>query len=739
MSKLLKILIIIGFIILLALIATTAVWIYYTKDVVLQENKLINYSQAVCILDDNGQQITNASLNAHKNSVQICNLPKHVTQAFIASEDKSFYQHHGINYKRMLKATYKNIISRSYKEGASTISQQLIKNTHLNSEKTVKRKLQELKLTKQLEKHYTKNKILEMYLNTIYFGHNCYGLQNAANFYFHTNAENLTVEQAATLVGILTSPNKLSPFVNESRCKQKRNQVLTAMKNCNFLTDFDYKNAINSPISATKKETETNNNDYIYGVFEELQRLNLDYYRIAGGKIYTYLDQKTQNCIENMHFNSDYSILLRKTDSPAVCAYRSNIKNCKRQPGSTIKPICVYAPALEEKLIIPASKIIDEPINYGGYQPQNHDKKTRGSVTITQSVAQSLNIPAVKILNTLTISKAEKYANMQNISLLNEDKNLSFALGGMTHGVTLNQLCDSYAVFCNDGNFNEAKFIQKIIDKNGKILYESKNTQRKVFSPSTCSLMNEMLLQTAQNGTARKLKDLPYQVAAKTGTCGNEKGNTDAYTIAYTANHVLGVWLGSANNKPIDVSAGKDCCKTIKNILQSLYQNKTPLNLDTKTGTVNIEIDKTEYEKTGNIVYADDLSPKKEKLKIKCPESNLPNKQSNKFSNPIIETPNVFVKNNKVFIQLCQIEYYDYIIKRKNKGNIETIYQGNWKNLIIDEPTNGNYVYSITPIYNYQNKQYLGKTIELPKIYIGNFTQSPQTVPDILQKDWLND
>ena len=171
-----------------ALFATYAI---ITKDAVLDAGKLVGAGQNVSILDEDGNEIASTGLGAQKKSVAVRNLNKDTVNAFIASEDRDFYKHNGLNYKRMLKALYKNLTSRSFKEGASTISQQLIKNTHLSNDKTIKRKLNEIKLTRRLEKKYEKDEILEMYLNTIYFGHNCYGLQSAAEFYFGKKAENL--------------------------------------------------------------------------------------------------------------------------------------------------------------------------------------------------------------------------------------------------------------------------------------------------------------------------------------------------------------------------------------------------------------------------------------------------------------------------------------------------------------------------------------------------------------------
>ena len=235
MKKFLKVslIIVLGFLIIFAALFCT--YLVITKDAVLDKNKLSNPHQTVIIYDDEGNEITNASVSNKNKSVKLSELSDDCINAFIASEDRKFYSHNGLNYGRMVKALFKNIAAGSFKEGASTISQQLIKNTHLSNDKTIKRKLNEIRLTKQLEKEYTKDEILETYLNTIYFGHNCYGLQSAAEFYFGKKAENLTLTESATLVGLLASPNNYSPFKNPEKSIKKRNTVLNAMLECGFI------------------------------------------------------------------------------------------------------------------------------------------------------------------------------------------------------------------------------------------------------------------------------------------------------------------------------------------------------------------------------------------------------------------------------------------------------------------------------------------------------------------------
>lgn len=737
MKKLLKIISVLIFIALTLFLAVYITYIAITHEARLNTDKLINYGEQITICDDDGNEISNTSLEGKRKSVLLEELPPYTVQAFIASEDANFYKHNGLNYKRMIKALYTNLKSGAFKEGASTISQQLIKNTHLSNDKTLKRKLNEIKLTRQLEKKYSKNQILEMYLNTIYFGHNCYGLQSAANFYFDTNAENLTLEQSATLVGLLSSPNNYSPFKNPVKSIARRNLVLKSMLKNGYIDQTTLAAESVKPLSAKETRKQGSYGDYITEVFAELENTDIDFYKLSDGcKIKTYLNPGLQKLIETSDYPCDNAIIVTSTKSGGVSAYKSTIGNAKRQPGSAIKPLLVYGPAIEEKLVNPFTKINDEKTAFNDYSPENYDKKYHGYVSVTECLKQSYNIPAVKILNTLTLDKAEKYASAMGISIEDEEKNLSLALGGMSHGVCLKKLCDGYSAFPNGGTMNITNFIKEICDKNGKVIYKPEQRQNRVFSAGTCSLMNEMLMETAQTGTAKKLKNFSFQTAAKTGTCGNEEGNTDAYTVCYTSEHCIGVWLGDKNNERLNVTGGKDCCEVAKNILLNLYQNHSPEDLDCTSGTETIFIDREEYQNNNKIIIADDISPILNKLQVKVLSGNIPQDKSTKFTMPKIATPGIRVENSEIKIELCQEKYYSYLIKRLENDTEYVVYDGKWQNFIVDSPQKGSYVYTVTPYYLCQEKKYTGQTIFLPMVNVGGEPSNPQIK---IPEEWYNE
>lgn len=739
MTKFLKI----SLIILLSLLITALIPLFIfaviTKDAHLDVNKLISPSHNIIIIDENGNEVISASTSNKNKSVDIDELPENCKNAFIASEDRTFYSHNGLNYKRMIKAFFKNIAARSFKEGASTISQQLIKNTHLSNDKTIKRKLNEIKLTKKLEKRFEKDEILEMYLNTIYFGHNCYGLQSAAEFYFDKNAEALTLEESATLVGLLTSPNNYSPFKNPEKSLKRRNTVLKCMLECNFIDSQTYEKTIAKPLNAVMPKSCGKNADYIHAIFDEIEALDINAYDLTEGcTVKTYLDTDLQNFIENLSFNCDNSVIIT-TKSGGISAYKSTIGGAKRQPGSTVKPIFVYAPAIEEKILSPDTKINDEKIDYNGYCPENFDKKYHGAVSVTESIKNSYNIPAVKTLNTLTVEKAEKYMQKAGFSFENDEKNLSLALGGMKYGLNLKSIADLYSVFSKGGVYSSSAFIKEITTKDGKIIYKHFPSTSRVYSEGTSSLMNEMLIETSLSGTAKKLRNFNFDVASKTGTCGTVEGNTDAYSISYTSEHCIGVWLGDKNNNRLNITGGGSCTGYAKEILSKIYISRTPTALDTTSGTEQIIIDAEEYEKNNRIIIADPFSPKLNNKTIKVLKNNSPKEISSRFSCPKIEKPVLSVKDNTVNIQLCQTKYYAYLIKRRFQGKNEEIYDGVWKNEITDKPKAGTYIYSVTPYFINGDKKIYGEEIILPQVYISDGAAPPQIkIPDIANKDWYN-
>ena len=668
------------------------------SSVKFDKEKLIAVNQEIVVYNDDNVELKNTISN--KSIVKIEDVPNHVVNAFISIEDKDFFKHNGLNYKRIAKAMFNNLKSFSFKEGASTISQQLIKNTHLTNEKTIKRKVKEMLLTKKLEKEFSKKDILETYLNVIYFGENSYGIERAALTYFGKETKNLTLWEGATLAGIIKSPYTYSPVYNLENCLKRRNLVLSEMLRDKKISQAQYDEAVNMPLEIVDRKQEQGvNNLYVKACINEAEQiLNLSEKDImlSGIKIYSYLDDEVQkqlydiaNNENNYHTNSygntnDSLLIIIDNETYAVLGYAGksdyDLTNFVRQPGSTIKPILVYAPALEKGLVSPDTLILDEEINYGGYSPKNVGGKYYGYVSVKESICDSLNVPAVKILDYVGIENAKQFAKKAGIKFDENDNGLALALGGFTNGVTLKELTNSFLPFVNDGNFSKANFVRKIVDVNGKTLYEHKPKEEKIMGEDTAYLMTNMLKEACKTGTSMKLKNLDFDVAGKTGTVAitGTNNNTDAYSVAYTTKHTMGVWIGNYSNATKYVLEGKNnggtyATNMIKMCFEELYANNKPENFKQPNSVKEVEIDLKEYENNHVIKLASSNCPDRYKIKTLVSKRFEPKETSELFENLSVENFDVKIENGKVLICFDAEDYLKYEIMRVENGKTKSL------------------------------------------------------------------
>ena len=741
---------------LLALLATFFLIGYYcsvTKGVSLTPEKLTINENTAQIFDCHNASIANTSTLAGQEITRIEDIPEHLKLAFIDTEDRRFFTHNGFDVKRIAKAIAINLKSHSFKEGASTISQQLIKNTHLSQQKTLKRKLQEFKLTYQLERNYSKDEILEKYLNTIYFGHSCFGITSASRFYFDKTPSELTISESAILAGLVKSPNNYSPFKHPEHCKKRRRTVLNAMYSLGHITKTEQEKALSEQLPE-EANLEKGNKHYFSAVFDELESLAEKNNFSVGGKIsiYTYLDQALQDFLEKQAQNIDcdcvFSVL--SNNSHGFSGYYKTAKITKRPPASIIKPLAVYAPAMEENLLCPATLLLDEPINFSGYKPQNFDGNYRGYVSVREALSKSLNIPAVKTLNAIGVEKAVNYLEKMNLSIPDQDKNLALALGGMQNGFTLNELVSAYSIFPTNGIYVEPAFIKSVFIDN-HLVYTREVKERRIFSEETAYLTTDILKTTAKEGTAKKLRTLNFDISAKTGTNGIDGNILDAYALSYTTQDVVGVWLGHASNSPIQYTGGGKPCDILHAVNQFLgskyHENKK--NIPEFKQSKNIKsvwLDKLEYENSKKLVLADDNSPAEYRFQELFHSTTIPSQKASHFSNPTIEIPTIQVENDLVTINFAKNTptFYRIVIKKNyyathnNYVTHSTIYDGVVKNTLFDKIERGKtYFYSITPYFN----DIEGKTIFLPKISYDLEDKSiiqPDAPPDIIKKDWWN-
>ena len=543
---------IIGFIIMFLLVGYVG-YILTTQHTTLNLEKLDNLNNKVCIYNGNNALIS-ANTQYGTPIINYEDINNNTINAFIAIEDKDFFKHHGLNYKRIIKALFSNIVSGYAKEGASTITQQLIKNTYLSNEKTFSRKIKEAALAIDLEKHYTKEQIIQAYLNIIYFGNNSYGIEQASQNYFGHGASSLTLAESATLAGIIKSPLLYSPITNKQNCLKRRNLVLKQMLNYKLITQTEYNQSINLPIVTTE------NANYI-SAFEQMviseaqQKLHLNQNAIfsSGLHIYTTLNKDIQNYLYQsitplQKKNQETSGIVINNDG-AVLGYFSTLKNnvdLPHCPASLIKPILCYGSAFENDILSPASPMLDEPISFNDYSPQNIGLKYNGWTNVRHSLAHSLNVPAVKTLEYVGINKAKDFASKFGINFTENDNHLAIALGSIEKGVTLKQITSAYNILANLGKGVTTHFINKITTNDGTVLYNFKDDKKTICKDSTAFMINDILADSVKYGTAKKLNALNIPLCAKTGTNGYKDGtNIDAWNISYNNQFCIGFWYGN--------------------------------------------------------------------------------------------------------------------------------------------------------------------------------------------------
>lgn len=565
-----------------------------TYSTTLDNNKIEKASATnLDFLDYQANPVASSELSSSQIFIGYNDLPQHTIDAFVCVEDKRFFNHKGVDYIRILGAIKNNILHPNKQQGGSTISQQVIKNTQLNSEKTINRKLKEIKLAKQLEKAYSKQEILEIYLNSIYFGNGCYGIENASRYYFNKSAKNLSISESAMLASTINAPSIYDPVSHFDNANKRKELILKLMLDNEKISSDEYEKCISETLSIAKVKSNYQNQYYKGVINEACKILNVTESQLKNMDvtICTYYDSAVQQKLQNLITSEKYTSFNHSTKigsivldnkNKSVIAFASNsgldLLKTYRQPGSTIKPILVYAPAFESGKFCPASIICDEPLNINGYQPENASKNYSGNVNIKTCIAKSLNIPAVKVLNDVGINNAKFYANALGINFEKTDDNLALALGGFTKGTTIKQLSDAYMCFANGGDFAQSNFISSIV-QNDKTIYSRQIYNRYPVKDSVAYLINDCLKECVNSGTAKRMNSLGLPLCAKTGTVGSSVGNTDAYNICYTSQHTLCCWIGSNDTaSPLSSSVNGSTYPTIFNtqVLQTLYSKSAP-------------------------------------------------------------------------------------------------------------------------------------------------------------------
>lgn len=580
------------------------------------------------ILDKDNQVAT--SLKADKNRVQLepNEIPLVMKEAIIAIEDQRFYKHHGIDIWRLGGAVLVNLTKGSYAQGGSTLTQQLVKQAILeNPEKKMRRKVQEAIIAFQVESKYTKEQILTMYLNNVYYGHGAWSLQTAAQVYFGKDAKDLTLEEAAMLAGVINAPGRYSPYLNMDKAKQRQALVLNEMVKMNYINQdtADKTKAKPLKLAGLKQNTYKYQSFVDYVVEEATDKLKMDSTDVstlytAGYKIYTTMDTKTQEAAEAV-FADDKNFPPNKGTQivqgamvvldPHTGEIRTMIGgrnrqgerqfnravDALRQPGSSFKPIAVYGPALESGYS-PATVLDDYPEEYptpnGPKKFVNFDSRYRGLISMRTGIQYSINTVAVKMLQKIGVNEGFKFAQKMGITSLVEsgksnDMSLSLALGGLTKGVSPLEMAAAYGAFDNQGIYVKPFAIRKIEDKDGNLLYENKTTKTVVMSPQTAYLMTDMLQTVVQAGTGTRAQMGDRPVAGKTGTTSFD---VDAWFMGYTPNLVGAVWLGFDKEENMNGTFGGTVGGPIwKKVMTVAHQSLPVTGFTRPDGIVNATVD----------------------------------------------------------------------------------------------------------------------------------------------------
>ena len=531
------------------------------------------------IFDAKGKLITTVHSVENRLPVSLTKIPKDLQNAFIAAEDARFYQHVGIDPRGILRAVWSNISDRGVSEGGSTITQQLARNALLSQERTLKRKIQEAFLALQIEQKFSKDEILEMYMNQIYFGQGAYGVQAASQIYFGKKVEDLTLPEAAMIAGLPQSPNYYSPRNNMKAAKERQATVLDQMVKYGYI---DQAAAVQAKAKEIKLASPAASNSASYFIDYVLQQMIDKYGADAvykeGMKIYTSIDLEMQASAERAMKQLPTSYTEKngiKQPQGALVAIEPQTGHIKamvggrgndqfnravlaeRQPGSAFKPF-VYLAAIESGMSA-ATRIDDKPVSFGSWSPGNYDGRFRGTVSMRTALEQSLNVVAVKLANHVGVDKPLYYAQQMGISTLvmsgnTNDRNLAMSLGGLTHGVTPLEIASAFGVLANHGVRVEPVSILKVIDRTGKVLEQATPKEKQVVNEKSAYILTDMMKGVVTRGTGAAA-NIGRPAAGKTGTTSECK---DAWFVGFTPDLVASVWIGNDNDGTLPGITGGD-------------------------------------------------------------------------------------------------------------------------------------------------------------------------------------
>ena len=603
-------------------------WKQFTDDMFLNERSVV--------VDTNGEVIATLGSEQRKITVDFEDMPKNLVNAYVAIEDERFYSHYGIDIKRTGGAILSYIThfgNSSY--GGSTITQQLVKNLTGDTSDSVTRKVKEWWKAFLLESYYSKEEILELYLNVIYVGPNVYGVQTGAKYYFNKDVSELSLAECAYLAGINNSPNSYNPFTDDDNTELITNRTLTVLQKMlelGYINEDEYNEAekeVDSGLNFKNGKIETENSIYSYHtdaliseIIEDIseeknisEEFAQNYLYLGGLTIHSTQDSEIQEEMEQEFLKRQYLLESSDGESTSQAAMviidhrNGEVLACvgglgekeyfrglnratqsRRQTGSAIKPLAVLVPGINEKIFTASTIYNDEKTTFkDDYTPGNNDGRYLGEITVRRALESSQNIPFVEMMEEITPRKAISYLEEMGItSLAEEDENLWLALGGLHNGITPLEMAAAYATIANDGEYIEPTFYTSITNKEGRTVLKIEQETREVFSPQVAYVVKKLLTQPVEgsHGTATYCSISGIEVAAKTGTTDD---NFDKWLCGFTPYYTAVTWFGFDQNETINYynqnPAGiiwANVMRRVHNGLQNMSFVK-PGSIDTET------------------------------------------------------------------------------------------------------------------------------------------------------------
>ena len=664
--------------VLLGLFAIACCVGFYVLDVPhwqpLDVRKITAAPQTGRMFDRDGQLIATIRGSQNRVVIPLEQIPRQIRDVFIAAEDLRFYRHRGVDVVRLAGALAANIRQGSYAQGGSTITMQLIRQSHLSTRKTIARKAEEIVLALQLERRLSKDEILAMYLNYIYFGNGAYGIQAAARTYFGVDAQELTLGQAASLAAAIKAPSYYAPHLDAENNLNRRSYILSTMLAEGMITSGEWESAKAEPLVLAEQPPE----QLTYGWFvdaaldeaEQLLGLSSDQVLTGGFTIETTLSSTHQDALDTQFtkdlFPADAAdgvkvqgaaacVDARTGEVLAIVGGRSydvrrgfnRATDLRRQPGSALKPLVAYAPAIDQFGYMTASVLRDEPTDFGGYKPRNASYTYYGNVSMRTALMNSLNVSTVALMDQIGVPAGRAYLEKVGIPLDGRDSNLALALGAMTYGVSPVQLAAAYAPFANGGSFYQPHFITRITGPEGQVLFQRRIAGHQVLKATSAFLMTSLLQSVTSGGTGAKLSGAGTPVAGKTGTVNmTGGGNRDIWMACYNSEIACAFWMGfdepdSKHKLAGWVSGGDNTAAMARDYFRALYKNRDKPQFTRPAGIVALEIDKQAIKWRGEPMLAAELTPKKYRYTEYFTENNRPTKVSDVWKPP--RAPNRFV------------------------------------------------------------------------------------------------